>query len=80
MFRVRPAFFRKPSKKNGRFTPPYRACSCCCRFIACSVIVSLKFSGAVTLLYSGLLERISIMAGCAWVAAFSVRLLTFADE
>lgn len=49
-------------------------------FIACSFMVSLKFSGAVTLLYSGLLERISNMAGCAWVAAFSVRLLTFADE
>lgn len=49
-------------------------------FIACSVMVSLKFSGAVTLHYSGLLERISIMTGCAWIFVYSVRLLTFPEE
>ena len=45
-------------------------------FIACSVMVSLKFSGAVTLHYSGLLERISLMTGCAWITVFSIHLLS----
>jgi hypothetical protein len=44
-------------------------------FIACIVMAALKFSGAVTLHYSGLLERISAMTGCVWVILFSVRLL-----
>ena len=49
-------------------------------FVACSVLVALKFSGAVTLHYSGLLERIAMITGCAWVAAFSVRLLSFRND
>jgi hypothetical protein len=37
-------------------------------------MVSLYFSGEVTLHYSGLLERASIMCGCAWNFALAVRL------
>jgi hypothetical protein len=49
-------------------------------FLACSVMVALKFSGAVTLHYSGLLERIAMMTGCVWIAAFSLRLLSLPNE
>jgi hypothetical protein len=49
-------------------------------FVACSVMVSLTFSGAVTVHYSGLLERISMMTGCAWISALSVRMLYFPED
>jgi hypothetical protein len=44
-------------------------------FLICSLLVGLDYSGVLPGAPSGLLERISIITGCAWISLLAYRLL-----